>query len=455
MPNELSADVVIAGGGLSGLTAARTLVAQGHSVVVLEASDRVGGRTRVAKLGRSTFDLGAQWLGPTQHRMLSLVKELGLRTYPTFCDGRKVMEADGKLSTYAGTIPSLGLINLVYMQLGLMKMDRMQQSVVPDAWPTTPNAEELDATTVDTWKRQVLPTARARAAFEAACRTIFGADSSEISVLYFLAYLRSGGGFMSLVEIQNGAQETRIYGGAGQVAQIFGQALGDRVVLSAPVRTIEQTATGVVVTADGVVVRGQRAILAMPPSMAGRIRFTPGLPADREQLQLRTVMGATTKCIALYDKPFWREAGFSGEAVSSSGACAVTFDNSVTAPDGTVEQPSLLGFMVGSDARRWSLRPAEERRAAVLDSFARYWGPEAKKVACYEEKEWASEPFIGGCPVANPSTGATFQFGAALRRPIGRLHWAGTESSDVWNGYMEGAVLAGERAAREVAAALV
>jgi monoamine oxidase len=207
------------------------------------------------------------------------------------------------------------------------------------------------------------------------------------------------------------------------------------------------------VTADRIVVRGKRAIVAMPPSMAGRIEFFPRLPADREQLQLRTVMGATTKCFALYDRPFWRERGFSGEAVSSDGPCAVAFDNSVVGPDGKIEQAALLGFMVGSRARSWGLRTAEERRTAVLESFARYWGPEARNPTHYEEKDWSNEPFIGGCPVANPSCGATVQFGATLRRPVGRIHWAGTETSDVWNGYMEGAVLSGERAASEVAEA--
>lgn len=451
---ERTADVIIAGGGLSGLAAARMLVAQGHSVLVLEANDRVGGRTKIVKMGASTFDHGAQWLGPTQHRMLALMQELGIRTYPTYCDGRKVLEADGRISTYKGSIPSLGLVNLIYMQLGLMKMDRMQKTVVPDAWWKTPGAEELDATTVDTWKRKMVPTRAARLAFDSACQTIFGAEPSEISVLYFLAYLRAAGGFMSLIEIRNGGQETKIYGGAGQVAQIFGRELGDRIVLQAPVRSIEQTATGVLVTADGMIARGRRVIVAMPPSMAGRISYTPRLPADREQLQLRTVMGATTKCFALYDRPFWRERGFSGEAVSSDSPCAVAFDNSVVGADGRIEQPALLGFMVGARARSWSMRPAEERKAAILESFARYWGPEAKNPKHYEEKDWSAEPFIGGCPVANPSSGATIQFGATLRQPVGHIHWAGTETSDTWNGYMEGAVLSGERAAKEVAAAL-
>jgi monoamine oxidase len=454
MPDERRADVIIAGGGLSGLMAARTLVAQGHSVVVLEASDRVGGRTRTARMGASTFDHGAQWLGPTQHRMLALVKELGIRTYPTHCEGRKVLEANGRISTYKGSIPSLGLVNLLYMQLGMMKMDRAQKSVVADAWWKTPGADELDATTVDSWKRRMVPTRAARLAFDAAVETIFGAEPSELSVLYFLGYLRAAGGFLPLIEIRNGGQETRVYGGAGQVAQIFARELGDRIVLSAPVRQVEQAPAEVVVTADRVVARGRRLIVAMPPSMAGRITWSPPLPADREQLQLRTVMGATTKCFALYDRPFWRERGFSGEAVSSDGPCAVAFDNSVVGPDGRIEQPALLGFLVGARARTWSMRSAAERRAAVLDSFARYWGAEARNPTHYEEKDWSVEPFIGGCPVANPSTGATVQFGATLRQPIGRIHWAGTETSEVWNGYMEGAVLAGERAAKEVATQL-
>ncbi len=452
------ADVVIIGAGLAGLSAARTLRRAGASVVVLEARDRVGGRTFSQRTESGVIDLGGQWIGPTQLRMQALVSELGIATFPTFHEGRKVLELGGRLSTYQGEIPSLAPHKLALMQWALKYLDRkMKQVPLADPWNAA-RAAGLDAVTLDTWRRRRMPSRDIRGVLDVGTRVVFGAEASEISLLYFLAYLHAGGGFMKLVGIKDCAQQDRFVEGAQTVALHLAAELGDRVALGAPVRAIRHSPEGVVVETEGRTNGqahrrtwvGRRAIVAIPPMLAGRITYDPPMPALRDQLTQRVPMGATIKCHALYERPFWREQGYSGEAACDGDPITVVFDN--TSHDDL--QPGLLGFIVGRAARLWSGRDPEERRAAVLAAYARFFGPEAARPIEYVEKDWSVDPWAGGCPVGVMAPGTLTSLGPALRRPISRLHWAGTETALEWTGYMEGAVESGERAAREAAAAL-
>ena len=443
-------DVAVVGAGLAGLTAARLLARAGCSVVVLEARDRVGGRTFSQATERGVIDLGGQWIGPTQARMRRLVDELGIATFPTHHQGRKVLAVGGRIATYEGEIPALAPHKLLLMQAALAHLDRSAARVpLADPWHAR-GAARLDAATVASWRRWLAPARDVRAVLDVAVRSVFGAEPSEISLLHFLFYLHSGGGLMRLVGIQGGAQQDRFVAGAQVVADRLAAGLGERVVLGAPVRAVAHGPEGVRIAADGRVWEARRAIVAIPPALAGRIAWEPPLPAARDQLTQRVPMGATMKCHALYERSFWHDAGFSGEAVSDGSPVSAVFDN--TSHDGA--EPALLAFVVGRPARDWSGRDAAERRAAVLADLARFFGPAAASPIAYVEKDWSVDPWAGGCPVGVMAPGTLSTLGPALRTPVGRLHWAGTETALEWNGYMEGAVASGERAAREVQAVL-
>jgi len=446
----VSVDVVIVGAGLAGLTAASALARAGASTVVLEARDRVGGRTLSRQVGSTVFDLGGQWLGPGQLRLNRLVRELGLRTFPTHDEGTKVMDVDGRLSTYTGTIPSLPLLQLLQMQLAMTVVDRYSARVPAEQPWQLPRAAHWDAITVDAWRRRFIRNPAVRGVMDVAVRTVFGAEAAELSLLYFLAYLNAGGGMMRLVEIRNGAQQDRFVDGAQAVSKQLAAALGEGVVLRAAARRIEHSGDGVSVFTDSGAWHGRYAVVAVPPLLAGRIVYDPALPAPRDALTQRFPMGATIKCIALYERAFWRERGFSGEAICSGGPVTVVFDN--TSHDGT--QPALLAFIVGQAARDWSARPAAERRRAVLQAYVRFFGAEAEHAIDYFEQDWSAEPWSGGCPVGVMAPGTLSQLGPTLRQPVGRIHWAGTETAVEWTGYLEGAIESGERAAREVVARL-
>ncbi|HUS67431.1 MAG TPA: flavin monoamine oxidase family protein [Kofleriaceae bacterium] len=437
---------MIVGAGLAGLTAARALAEAGQSVLVLEARDRVGGRTLSERVGGAVVDLGAQWLGPKQKRMLALAAELGIETFPQHSAGRKVLEVGDKRSTYKHTIPSLSPHNLVALELTMRKLERLRKTVPLSAPHTAARAAEWDGMTLESWKRKALPFATARGVFDAAVRVIFGAEPGELSLLHFLFYLNAGEGLESLVAIDDGAQQLRLVPGAQAFALRLAERLGARVRLRSPVHAIAHGEGGVTVTADGGDVQARRAVVAVPPALAGRLRYAPELPWARDQLTQRVPMGATIKCIATYATPFWREAGLSGEAVSTEGPVTVVFDD--TSHDG--RHAALLGFMVGKHARAWSSRPLAERRAAVLDGFGRAFGAAARAPLDYAEKDWALEPYTRGCPVGSYTPGTMTQFADALRAPIGPLHFAGTETATEWNGYMEGAVESGQRVAAEI-----
>jgi monoamine oxidase len=295
--------------------------------------------------------------------------------------------------------------------------------------------------------RSNLFTKGAWALVQLAVEAVFAAQPEDLSLLHVLFYVHSAGGFDRLVDTAGGAQQDRFVGGSQLVAVRMAEQLGDRVVLDTPVRRIAQhREKGVRVVAEGMIVKAQRAIVALPPTLCGRLVYDPPLPGFRDQLTQRMPQGAVIKCMAVYDHPFWREAGLTGQATSDTGPVKLTFDNSP--PSGT--PGVLLGFLEGRQARLLGRESVDLRREVVLDCFSRYFGPEALNARRYIERSWAEEEWTRGCYGCYMPTGGWTGYGTALRAPSGRLHWAGAETATVWSGYMDGAVQSGQRAAAEV-----
>jgi monoamine oxidase len=446
-PGRRDADVIVVGAGLAGLMAARQLIAARRAVLVVEARDRVGGRTVNASIGAGNVtEMGGQWVGPTQDRLLALAHELGVETFPTYHEGRNLLELGGRLRRYKGTIPRLAPHVLFDVQRALRKLRRAARRVPADAPWTAPKAAELDGQTLASWVRKAARTKKARRLLEIATGTMMGTGTAELSALWMLSYVSSAGSFDALVDIEGGAQQDRFVGGSQRISQKLAEELGDAVVLSAPVRRIAQDGSGLDVDADGVQARAQRVIVAVPPPLAARISFVPSLGGRRDQLTQRMAHGALTKCAAVYPEPFWREQGLTGQAVSDRGPVTATFDNSP--PDGT--PGVLLGFVAGGEAIRHARLSEADRRRVVLESFERLFGSDAAQPGIYLETAWAEEEWSRGGPVCSFSPGALAHYGEALRQPAGRIHWAGAETATVWCGYMEGAVRSGARAAEEV-----
>ena len=442
-------DVVVVGAGLAGLTAARRLQQAGRPVVVLEARDRVGGRTLNHTLADGTLvELGGQWVGPGQDRVLALLRELDIATFPTWDEGQNVaaLKAGAGPKRFRGD--TFGMPPHVLADVGLSqrRIESMARRVPLDAPWEAERADRWDGQTVETWLRRNVRTATGRDFWRLMVGAVFACEATDLSLLHFLFYCHSGGLLDSLLGTTGGAQQDRIVGGPQSVSERMAAELDVR--LEVPVRHIDHGEDGVVVHHDGGggSVTADAVVVAVPPTLAGRIGYAPGLGGRRAQLTQNVPMGSVIKTMTVYDEPWWRAEGLSGQAVGVGRAIGVTFDNSPT--DGSCG--ILLGFAEGRHAHELREQPPAARRALVAEDLAAYFGPRARESRDYVEKDWAEEEWSAGCYGGRLTPGVWTQLGPALRAPIGRIHWAGTETAPVWNGYMDGAVRSGERAAREV-----
>lgn len=462
-------DVAIVGAGLAGLVAARQLRQAGLEVCVLEGRDRVGGRTLNETVeGGAVVELGGQWFAPQHRQSLALIEELGLETFPTYCKGENVFERRGQVRRYRGSIPKVNPFGLAETGLTIARINRLARRVSPTSPWLAPGAEKWDSETVATWLSRKTRFGVTRDLMRLATQAVWAAEPEDISMLHLLFYINSAGSLEALIDTEGGAQDRRLVGGSQLLSLRLAEQLGDGVLqLGAVVRAVrhgDAAGGGITLACERAptaasepatvpsLIRARHAIFAMSPTLTGRIAYDPPLPAIRDGLTQRMAQGNVVKCMAVYEEPFWRGEGLSGQATSADGPVSVTFDNS---PPGANPRPGvLLAFLEGRAARAASDLPEGERRQIVLDCLARFFGPRAARPIQCVDKAWANDPFSAGCYGGFFPPGAWLAHGPALREPIGPLHWAGAETSVSWAGYMEGAICSGQRAAREVLAAV-
>ena len=449
-------DVVVVGAGLAGLVAARKLRAAGRSVLVVEARDRVGGRILNHTVrGGSVIESGGAFIGPTQGHIKRLARELDVKTFEQYVAGDNIYvkhtPAGATALPYTGTIPPDPTILPDAGKLQEQINSMAKEIDVSAPW-THPKAAEWDTTSFDDWVREQTVNPDVRDLILCYTQAAFGADGMDFSLLFLVWYIAASGDetHVGTFERSSGtdeaAQDERFVGGSQLVPLRMAKQLGDRVALNAAVRRIRQDGSGVDVHTDRGTVRAERVVVACPPRFVLDIDWSPLLPPRRAQLLQRMPMGALMKCDAVYRTPFWRKDGLSGSGLNTKGAVRTTFDNSP--PDGDVGV--LLSFVGGSTWNKYGNMPRAKRRKAVLEGFAAIVGEKALDPIEYVEHDWTHERWTQGSPVALQVPGAIFHYGDTIREPFRRVHWAGTETSTYWAGYMDGAVRAGERAALEI-----
>ncbi|MFJ8623076.1 flavin monoamine oxidase family protein [Kitasatospora sp. NPDC093550] len=471
-PGHPTRTAVVVGAGLAGLTAATGLAARGIEVTVLEARERVGGRTHGIEAAPGAWvDAGAAYLGDRHTELLSTAAELGLKTTPTTMlgasrfalDGETGADpetespgtgtdpgpgpdpstgpgaADGEAATRDGRFPPLNAVALGDL---FDRLAELTAGVRPEAPWLTPDAERLDTTTAAEWAERHLTHPDARRFFPLFLGEMCAADPADVSVLHLAFYLRSGGGLRYLNAFAGGAQQDRIDGGAHQVCERLAERLGGRVRLGEPVRAVHQDDRGVTVHTDRGSHRADVAVLALPPLLADAIEHRPALPAPRAGE--RTARGCAVKVHLVYPAPLWREHGLSGWSVNARGPLLSTVDDS---PEGGIGV--LTGFVTGAEAHRFAALTPRRQRAEAFAQAARLF-PMLPEPTGFHVTDWLNDPFSRGCYAALLGPGDWLRLGPTLTTPHRRVHWAGTETSTAFFGLMEGAIRSGHRVVAEV-----
>ncbi|KAF5853577.1 hypothetical protein GGP41_002182 [Bipolaris sorokiniana] len=454
-----SADVVVVGAGLAGLTAARDLLEAGKSVIVLEGRDRVGGKVynKPLKNGGVT-EVGAEFVGPTQDKVLQMIADLGLETFDTYIEGETVLYLNGIRSTYnpdpqLGGAPPLEEAALMQIASTRTQLDAWAAELNTGAPWSHPKASEWDSITFDQYLDTLNLVPGAKFALATFCKSIFAAEPHEISLLYLLAYVAGAGNETTvgnlerLTATKGGAQEKRVVGGTGLIPERLAKKVGtEYIALNAGVTQITRTYSGYEIESRAGKVYAERVVLAMSPPLVHQIKFQPELPESRQHLNSDTKMPAIGKGVPIYKTPFWRKEGLSGQVLSNSGPVRVTFDS--TPEDSSFG--AILGFIFGDEMRALDKLSAEEAQKQIMDTCVKYYGEQARDITEFVLQRWDLEEFSRGGPVALVPPHILTKYGPALRESVGGIYFAGTETSEYWVGYMEGAIRSGERVAKEI-----
>lgn len=453
-----SSDVLVVGAGFAGLQAARELAAAGRTVTVLEARDRVGGRSRRGELQGRVVDLGGQWLGAHQPRLRALAAEFGAVTCPQYDEGSTLLDVNGGLHAVGAAFPYVSRSTLLEVPwAGLLELaaagyrwDRAG-SGLPTGTPwEARRAREWDSQSLESWIRRNIRTTAGRRLARATASALLCADPAQVSMLFFLEVLRQGHGLEAMIGVDGGAQQDTFVDGIWQLSQRMADELGPRVVLEAPARSVDQDHDAVRVVTPRGTYTAKHLIMTAPPPLVARIAFSPALPVRRRALMERMPMGSVIKLFVAYRTPFWRHRGLNGSVISTERPLGVVLDQ--TPHDESIGM--LVGLIEGDHAVELSSCGAQERRERVIGDLTHYFGDQAAEPLDYLDVDWVVDEWAHGGYAAHMPPGVMTAYGDTLREPSGRIHWAGTETATESVGYFEGALQSGARAASEVLAVL-
>ncbi|MBY3985759.1 FAD-dependent oxidoreductase [Rhodococcus fascians] len=449
----LDRDVAIVGAGPSGLAAATELRKAGLSVAVLEARDRVGGRTWTNTIDGASLEIGGQWVSPDQESLIALIGELGLETFDRYREGESVyISAAGERTRYSGDSFPVDETTEKEMDRLVALLDDLAAQVGPEEPWAHPLARELDTISFEQWLIRESDDAEARGNIGMfIAGGMLTKPAHAFSALQAVLMAASAGSFSHLVD-ENFILDKRVVGGMQQVSIRMAAALGDDVILDAPVRTVRWNADGATVFADGdIEVHAKRVVLAVPPNLYSRISYDPPLPRRQHQMHQHQSLGLVIKVHAVYDTPFWREDGLSGTGFGASEIVQEVYDNT----NHQDSRGTLVGFVSDAKADAMFELDEQERRARILESIAHYLGPKATEPVVYYESDWGSEEWTRGAYAASFDLGGLHRYGKDSRTPVGPIHFSCSDIAAEGYQHVDGAIRMGHRTAADIVSRIV
>lgn len=447
---SIEADVIVIGAGFAGISAARELKKAGKTVAVLEARPRLGGRSLSQPIGEGKYvELGCEFPGMDNSVSATTARSVGIGVHKAYDSGYRLLDDGKKMVRWKGQLPGLSPVTLADFGQAALRLEHMRKEVPAEAPWTAPHARQWDSQTMWSWTQRNVRTKGARALVRVMVEAAMAASLADVSLLHVLNYANGTGGFRAMTAVTDGSLKLRFDGGSHGLATKLAESVDADIYTGAVVRRIDHSGDHVRVTGDGFEAVGRRVVVAVPVPLVSRIEFDPILPAYRTQAAQRLTMGSTIKYLALYDEPFWRAEGLTGQAISPYGPVRAVLDS--CPPDGT---PGVLTvFVTGPVAREVGQLTVADRRELVLRELVRFFGPRAGKPYDVIEKNWMAAEFTRGCYHGYAPPGLYTEYGHALKDPIGRVHWAGAESMPVEYGSMSGAIHSGRRVTAEIVAA--
>ncbi len=445
---SVETDVVVVGAGIAGLSAGTRLAEHGLDVHVLEARDRVGGRVFNIEFDGQPNELGGQWIAPYQSAAHAMLEDLGIDLFDSYRDGEHVfIGAGGRAQRFEGDAEPLSGDSARAYDEAVERLDKLAAMLDPEAPWDHPDAAEWDAVPFEQWLRTDVRDDLARDLLRAFLAGGFMTKpATSFSLLSGLATVAGAGSVANLFE-PDLCLHSRVVGGSQVIPMRLAERLGhDRVHFGAPARGCRYIDDHVTVEADGVTVEARHAIFAVPPNLTARIAWDPPLPPWRMRLEQDISQGSVLKVLAVYDEPFWRADGLSGQAFAPYEFVRELYDN--TPPAGA---PGVLcTFVAGERCEDAERLDPQARRGAILEGMAAFEGPKALQPVDYVELNWSAEEWTRGAYAATFAVGGLSRFGPDLRRPIGPIHWASSDLAGVGHMHMEGAIRSGQAAADAV-----